>query len=195
MWIPRTESLAGGRVIRTQVKQDDSPLPYSAALSLLQNDADFRSFFLALLADAPFAAFRWETPPVSDATIDRQFEFVMIDSPGLAKIPDSAAFATHFTAAPQKQVVSFRNLGNDATLIVPAPLGPATAYGHIAAFVREAPDDQKHALWRVVGEEMLKHIRPTPIWLSTAGAGVPWLHVRMDATPKYYGYRPYRDLG
>ena len=32
-----------------------------------------------------------------------------------------------------------------------------------------------------------------PVWLSTAGAGVPWLHVRLDDRPKYYGFGPYRQ--
>lgn len=32
-----------------------------------------------------------------------------------------------------------------------------------------------------------------PVWLSTAGAGVPWLHVRLDDHPKYYGYALYRS--
>jgi Family of unknown function (DUF6940) len=29
-------------------------------------------------------------------------------------------------------------------------------------------------------------------FFSTAGAGVAWLHVRLDDRPKYYGYPPYR---
>jgi hypothetical protein len=28
---------------------------------------------------------------------------------------------------------------------------------------------------------------------STAGAGVSWLHVRLDDRPKYNGYAPYRE--
>jgi hypothetical protein len=32
----------------------------------------------------------------------------------------------------------------------------------------------------------------TPIWLSTAGDGIAWLHVRLDSRPKYYSYGPYR---
>ncbi len=32
----------------------------------------------------------------------------------------------------------------------------------------------------------------TPLWLSTAGGGVAWLHVRLDSRPKYYGYSPYK---
>ncbi len=42
-------------------------------------------------------------------------------------------------------------------------------------------------------EYVLGMISDRPIWLSTAGGGVAWLHVRLDSTPKYYGYAPYRD--
>ena len=30
-----------------------------------------------------------------------------------------------------------------------------------------------------------------PVWLSTAGLGVGWLHVRLDDRPKYYRHAPY----
>ena len=30
-----------------------------------------------------------------------------------------------------------------------------------------------------------------PTWLSTAGMGVSWLHVRLDSQPKYYGFAAY----
>jgi hypothetical protein len=32
-----------------------------------------------------------------------------------------------------------------------------------------------------------------PLWLSTAGTGIFWLHVRLDSRPKYYTYQPYRE--
>lgn len=32
----------------------------------------------------------------------------------------------------------------------------------------------------------------TPVWISTSGLGVPWLHVRIDDRPKYYQHAPYR---
>ncbi|MFO1021395.1 MAG: hypothetical protein U0903_11970 [Planctomycetales bacterium] len=35
---------------------------------------------------------------------------------------------------------------------------------------------------------------PKPVWLSTAGAGVPWLHVHLDDQPKYYSHAPYRAV-
>ena len=48
------------------------------------------------------------------------------------------------------------------------------------------------ALWQVVGEAMERRLGTEPVWLSTAGAGVSWLHVRLDDRPKYYGHAPYR---
>jgi hypothetical protein len=62
-------------------------------------DAGFRTQFNALLADVPYSAFRWETPAVTAVTMSRPFEFVLLDSPGLARRPDPEAFAGHFTGA------------------------------------------------------------------------------------------------
>jgi hypothetical protein len=123
--------------------------------------------------------------------VSRPFEFVLPDSPGLAQHPDPQAFAEHFAAA-DKEVVAFPNLGKDAILVVPCPIIEPSAYGHLAAFARLAPESQRHALWRQVGEAMERRVGGKPVWLSTAGAGVSWLHVRLDDRPKYYGFGPYR---
>jgi hypothetical protein len=165
----------------------------SEVLLAWRDDPDFRSRFNAELAESPFPAFRWETPAVSDRTAGHPFEFVLLDSPGLARQPDPAPFLEHFECAGDAEVLQVPNLGGDALLIIPRPLDVPTAYGHLAAFVRGAPDPQRHALWRSVGEAMLRRIGDRPVWLSTAGAGVPWLHVRLDDRPKYYQHRPYRQ--
>jgi hypothetical protein len=193
MWAPRSEHLAGGRVIRVTIDLDASPVSYAEVLRRWQGDADFRSLFIGLLADAPFPAFRWETPPITRATANRPFEFVLLDSPGLAGNPDADAFAEHFRGAAPGGVIEFPNLGKDAIMVVPCPGGPHSAYGHIAAFVRQAPEPQRHALWEAVGAAMQRRLGTRPVWLSTAGAGVSWLHVRLDDRPKYYGYAPYRE--
>jgi hypothetical protein len=158
----------------------------------------FRSFFIALLADAPFAGFRWETPPVAIATADRPFEFVLLDAPGMDHPPEGRAFEEQFRAADAgRAVVAFPNLGNDAVLVVPSPFAGIAdaAYVHLAACVRHVPATQVHELWRAVGAAMQARLSARPIWLSTAGMGVAWLHVRLDERPKYYGYAPYRDAG
>jgi hypothetical protein len=191
MWSARQETLERGRVFKVSLDRDAAPLAYSEVLHLWKDDAGFRAFFNDLLARSAFPAFRWETPPITAATAGRAFEFVLIDAPELARTPDREAFAEHFDGAAD-DVVSFANLGGDAVLVVPTPRGPSSAYGHLAAFVREAPEAQKHALWAAVGGATERRLGRAPAWLSTAGAGVSWLHVRLDDRPKYYGHAPYR---
>jgi hypothetical protein len=125
--------------------------------------------------------------------VSRTFECVLLDSPGLAPTADANAFAEHFREAGEQGVVTFANLGKDAILVVPCPRGPLSAYRHLAAFLREAPEAQKHALWQQVAIAMQRRLGTQPVWLSTAGAGVSWLHVRLDDRPKYYGYSSYRQ--
>jgi hypothetical protein len=195
MWSTHSEPLNKGRSLKVMLQRGSASVSFEEVLKRWQHDDAFRSFFIAALADAPFSAFRWETPPISSTLVTRAFEFVLQDSPGLAANPDRDAFTEHFADAEANQdVLSFPNLGNDATLIVPCPLAADSAYGHLAAFVREAPETQKHSLWAMVGKVAKAKLGKDPIWLSTAGAGVSWLHVRLDKRPKYYGYAPYRDV-
>ena len=53
-----------------------------------------------------------------------------------------------------------------------------------------------HELVRAVGVEVRRALRRTgdPVWLSTNGDGVSWLHVRTDERPKYYTHGPYRTF-
>lgn len=196
MWSFRGDHLPDRRGMRFAVDLDSQPASFADAVRAWTDDASFRSLFNEQLADVPYTAFRWETPPVTESTVTRPFEFVVLDSPGLARRPDPEAFAEHFDSAPEDGIVVFPNLGGDAIMVVPCPLTSTSAYGHLAAFVRDAPETQWHALWRSVGEAMGQRVGPRPVWLSTAGGGVSWLHVRLDDRPKYYGYGPYRrDTG
>lgn len=186
------EQLDRGRGLKFLVHRAGQPLDYAEVIGLWQRDSCFRSFFIALLSEAPFSAFRWETPPVAKTCLNRRFEFVLLDSPGLDVPPDSSAFGTLFAERADRDVITFPNLGNDALLVAPLPRGPQEAYGHLAAFTRSAPRAQNHALWESVGQTLEHSVGEKPIWVSTAGGGVAWLHVRLDSWPKYYGYGPYR---
>lgn len=191
MWTVQSDELAEIRGQRFTIALASRPATFGDVILAWQHDADFRSLFNSQLADAPFTAFRWETPAVTAETLSQSFEFVLLDSPGLARRPDPNAFAEHFTKD-AAAVAVFANLGGDAILIVPSPLAEASAYGHLATFVRSAPEHQRHALWQAVGAAMARRVGVKPVWLSTAGAGVPWLHVRLDDRPKYYGFGSYK---
>ena len=45
---------------------------------------------------------------------------------------------------------------------------------------------------RLTLQQTLERRGASLTWLSTEGSGVPWLHVRMDSSPKYYHYDAYR---
>ena len=141
------------RTIKVAITLDGKPILYADVLQRWQTDATFRSFFINLLANSPFSAFRWETPPITTALDNRPFEFVLLNSPSLAQKVDTEAFAEHFNGE-SEGVVAFRNLGHDAILVVPCPVGSLLAYGHIGAFIRQASKAQNHALWSLVGEAL-----------------------------------------
>jgi hypothetical protein len=194
MWASKCDKLVDGGGVRFTLTLESSPVSYLEVLRRWRQDAGFRSFFNTLLANCQYSVFRWETPAITATTAQRPFQFALLDSPGLDRTPNPDAFARHFSSAlADQQVMEFPNLGGDAVLVVPCVKSDLFCYGHIGAFVRSAPESQCQALWESVGVAMERRVNAQPVWLSTAGAGVPWLHVRLDNRPKYYGYEPYRS--
>ncbi len=152
----------------------------------------FRRHWLDWLRALPLDACVWECPAVTAANLSRSFECVFLESPSLAGMrPEPEVFAEHFR--PDRNVVTFRNLGGDAVLVAPCPAGGGRDFSHLAQFVRSAAPEQQDALWQSVGEAMSARVSGDPVWLSTAGHGVAWLHVRLDSQPKYYRHDPYRS--
>ncbi len=194
MWTSRSEELIKDRELKYFIKLDTKPATFSEVIRGWQSDTTFRTMFNDLLADAPFSAFRWETPPVTIASTTQTFEFVLLNNPTLARRSNPTAFAEHLSTPSETGVVEFPNLGRDAIMIVPCIKTTMSAYGHLAAFARQAPEAQRHAFWQLVGQAMTRRLNTKPVWLSTAGGGVSWLHVRLDDRPKYYGFGPYRQV-
>lgn len=169
------------------------PLTGSEVFQLLGNSESFRSFFTECVRDSGFHAFFWETPSTTLSCLEQPFEFVVVEGRSLGSLrPDPKPFSEHFSNGSSPSVLCFPNLGGDATLIVPAPItSDHSAYTHLGQFLRTAPPQQVDLLWQTVGTAMLQRISAAPVWLSTAGMGVSWLHLRIDSRPKYYRHRPY----
>ncbi len=110
MWTTRSEELTSSHGLRFTVDLDSRPAAFADVLRAWQSDAGFRSWYNSLLAAVPLTAFRWETPPVTSDTLMQPFEFVLLDSPGLAESADLQAFAGHFRSA-KAGIVVFPNLG------------------------------------------------------------------------------------
>lgn len=154
-----------------------------------------------ILSESLFSAFYFETAAVTKVSASMQpFEFVLVNAPGLAKKRARyRSFEKPCLGAEtsNNQGCVFLNLSGDATLIVPKPLtgqAPET-YTHLASFLRNAPREQINAIWMMLASSYKKSWTEKgeqSVWLSTAGNGVPWLHFRLDSSPKYYRYNPYK---
>jgi hypothetical protein len=195
MWRMLRKELQPRRIEQYQiVGADGSIMTYAQVVDCWRSDPGFTGFFCDQLASSPFKAFLWETPPLTRATFDRPFEFVLVDNAVLARVePDVSAFSEHFDAGSDQGFVRFDNLGGDARLVSPCPLEPVTACAHLAVFLREAPAAAVIQLWREVAAAISESLNDQPVWVSTCGLGVYWLHVRLDSFPKYYHYAPYQS--
>lgn len=200
MWKLIPEPEATNRILRYRLVVDDPEtngnrcVSYEQVTQLWQHDKAFNRWWIEQLLENSWEAARWETPPVTTRTIQRPFEFVLVNAPGLERPADSSPFARQINAAPAADVIAFENLGRNAMMVVPTlPDHDGGRYCHLLSFLRSAPGDQASRLWEVVGREMERRVSRDPVWLSTAGGGVAWLHVRLDDRPKYYNYGPYRN--
>ncbi len=193
MWRFTSEALPAKSGVRVTILDGVIPVSVGTVLESLRTDPLFRGCLNDLMAKTTYSAFRWETPGITQSDIEKPFEFVLLDSPDLAPTANREPFAEHFQGD-EGDVVSFSNLGKNAILIAPCPKSSDFAYAHLASFVRHAPESQRHSFWEKVGATMIRRLNDRRVWLSTAGAGVAWLHVRLDDQPKYYRHRPYRNI-
>jgi hypothetical protein len=191
MWTAQRDYLEPTGALRLRFLAGDACLSWADVLRALRDEPAFRDLVQEEMRSAPFVAFRWETPPLTAATVDQPFACLLHDSPELDVRADPTEFETCFQ--PGAEVVSFENLGSDALLIVPCPISRSANYSHIGAFHRSAPRSQQHALWIEVARAVRERLGSKPVWLSTAGGGVDWLHVRLDDRPKYYRHAPWRN--
>jgi hypothetical protein len=191
MWTVHRDYPEPAKTLRLQFYTGNKCLSYAEFLSALAEEATFRELIQEEMRAAPFVAFRWETPPLTATTIDQPFACLLHDSPDLDVRADPIDFDAYFQ--PDMEVVSFENLGADALLIVPCPISKSANYSHIGAFHRSATHSQQHVFWIAVAQAVLKRIGSQPLWLSTAGGGVDWLHMRLDERPKYYRHLPWRE--
>jgi hypothetical protein len=198
-WVAHREALRRHEDVKVSIRLDEQGLSFDEVIGGWRDNAAFRSFFIAALAAICPGGFFWEMPPIRRGQTRIPFEYVAIAYEGFDRLwPEDRAFRSKLdTLASASSIAAFGNRGGDAVLIVPKRLAAADAYGHIAAFLRLAPAEQVHELLQVLAREVEAALAGSdqPIWISTSGLGVPWLHVRIDSAPKYYSHIPYRSVG
>jgi hypothetical protein len=196
IWIAQREVVHPGASEKIVITKDNRALTFAEVIAAWRDDAAFRAFTCATLAAAPYPAFFWEMPPIRRGHADRPYECMLIRSDALARMaPDVDAFAAQFKAT-GTLVATFPNIGGDAILVAPEQIAAPASYAHLAAFLRTAPMGQQHQLFEALGHAIEGFLRDHDrrIWISTSGLGIAWLHIRLDAVPKYYQYQPYARM-
>ncbi|MBL3657508.1 DUF6940 family protein [Fulvivirga sediminis] len=175
------------------VESDCKRLTFREVIDFLMNSSDFRGELTSTLNNTGFEAYFWEVKPCSTILLDDVFEFALVQANGLVNIKmDSVPFQEYFDTV--SLTLSFPNLRGDAHLVVPNKINHKANYAHLAAFLETADSYEIDSFWKQVGDAYSRLMNDQPLWLSTAGLGVSWLHVRIDQKPKYYRYEPYKLL-
>ena len=187
-------------------KKYTAKVSYELGLLNLQDNPAFRDEVKATIARSEYPAVYFEMPPVTLATkAATGFEFVVYPAPSLEGVStDFRSFSAHLSAARPEgcEATTFKNLGGDATLVVPCHRKTSlpAVYAHLSAFVRGAPSDQVDGWWAKLASTALETLSlddrgERPLWVSTSGDGISYLHGRLDSVPKYYNHKPYKEMG
>lgn len=190
------DGMTGSLFLKYQVLHSSTGEPVSMKQWAESLSSDYESFN-TILSSCPFEAFFWECAPTTDGS--NRMIFVLVNAPGLAQFartsPDRYSFREHF-ALHSEFVAVFPSLGKDALLLAPNPQSPQD-FTDIAYFARRASTEQRKAFYQrlsTVLQEQIIHTNRKPLWLSTSGMGIAWMHIRFDSRPKYYIYTPFRNF-
>ena len=125
-------------------------------------------------------SFLWNTTLYD--TGNEPFRECFLEDSSLPQRQDFSAFATHIDNSTNKYVTSFWNLSQDTLLVIPMPRKNKN-YATLKDFIQNASITQQTYFWKYIAS-ILKNTNR--VYVSTHGFGVPYLHVRISKTPKYY---------
>lgn len=157
---------------------------------LLISSESFRNQIIQIFLESKFVNVFWEFPPYSTSTTQNMAEFAFVTTSNFDKA-NSSSFSEYLKGKKDGEIVMFKNPSGDTDLItINSSNTNNQTFCHIMEFMTNATYENKHNLLKKIGEEMIKHTNgknaKNPIYLSTHGHGVPWLHVRICNKPKYY---------
>ena len=162
---------------------------------LLFVDEQMRNNIINKIKNCNYEYAYLEFPGLNKHNSHSNAEFVLIKT---TQYPPSnpKSFIDYFIGKSEMSVVKFANLSGDTTLISISPSNTNKKYNSscsdIMSFFRFAPQSVIHSMLISIGLEMTSCLKRYQIvYLSTHGRGIPWLHIRICISPKYYTYIKY----
>jgi hypothetical protein len=198
-FVLETRAIPGHAGVSLEALRGGAPVSRQAFYEALRDEAPLRAKLSEVLLGLGMSALAWETAPLSRSNAARAMVQLVLPHPALARTEaDPSSFADHLASGAGTEGVRwFENFGRDARLVVPCEPRRGARFAHLASFLAHASHAQTDALWQLVGHLACEHLARTdaPVWVSTAGMAVPWLHVRLDLRPKYYRTESLRSPG
>ena len=189
-FVLETRAIPGHAGVSLEALRAGAPLSRQAFFEALRDETALRTTLTDVLVGLGMSAVAWECAPLSRANGARAMTQLVLPHPALARTEaDPSPFADHLAGGSGTEGVRwFENFGKDARLVVPCEPRRGARFAHLVSFLEHASASQRDALWQLVGRLACEHLARTdaPVWVSTAGMAVPWLHVRLDLRPKYY---------
>ena len=172
---------------------NQKPLSFKEVLDIWATSDEGIDCYIDGLKKLDFSQFYWEHPALEAKSLHVPYEFMVLKTDHFNKrTVDTNSFSKYLNS--EMQVEAFDNLGRNAKLVVPTKKSNIETYKHLGAFIHNAPITQTRALFKEIGRSMKAEIEKGKIiWLSTAGLGVIWLHIRLDTIPKYYKIATYKN--
>lgn len=178
---------------RIRITQGNELLTFRQVFDYWQNSTDFIDFYINALIELYYEEFFWEHPAMREEYLDKPYEFVIQRSMSFRRRSvDENAFSDYIYS--DGQVAVFDNLGRNAILVVPTMKSSSETYKHMGNFIRNAEKEQIQEQFNQLSRTILAELtKGRLIWISTAGLGVIWLHMRLDSRPKYYRTNSYKN--
>ena len=126
----------------------------------------------------------WETSAIQPGAQNTYKERMINASSALPMdmTSDTSSFSQHIST---NRPVAF-NSNSGSRLVIPPD--NSRNFAHIGAFYKNARVIDVIDFWKKVASEVRRELARTggPLYVSTHGRGVPWLHVRIESSPRYY---------
>lgn len=178
-------------------------IPFHDFLLSLTKCSGARNNFIQTIISSNFNACYLEFPELSKLTYSSPTEFVVIKADSF-QTSNWNIFKDQFKLSgpgpvlseqgSKDLITSFYNLTNDTLLVTPIPQKNKfdESSNHLMNYLKYGQKTQQHELikeFAVLALELAENNKK--VFISTHGRGVPWLHIRLAETPKYYQHTDY----
>lgn len=181
-----------------RINQNDQFLTYENFYQNIRTSDELINEIISILKLNPFKAYYLEFNPVScDLLSETIFEFVVTKTTGFVNKTDITTFGELNLNTKSNDIYIFNNLSKTSILISPCYNHKynINVYNNICTFMRSSNLEQQILLLKNSFFQYLTQLQKNKnklLWLSTHGKGVGWLHIRIDNSPKYQSYLPYK---